>query len=386
MPQDVWAQSGDETVEALVSLGFENVGWTEDENERVYVLQNTAYKLQGKGLGKAIEVVQNMGLPTQKDCRIVVLDNNVPQVSLRYKPIIGDSVPAPDKTDWDVTYDLGPTWKQARKAKRHNSSLFKVDIVVYPQLLFKNVVITQIYQACFELSPAIEVSLWRGSRLQLQVIFPVYNDGYTGERENIRPGYLNLEQKFRLPYNILGRVNVGVFNQRTFGAEVCLNHPFRDERFSIEAKYGCVMLGYFNDMTTFKYDKGLIHYWSVGPDFYWPYYQTQFQLRLEQYLLHDIGLRGEMIRHFRHVSIGFYAEINNKADSNGGFRVHINLPPYRYKRRGYVPRITTSQTTGITYNAGNEAYYYLMPHGFAGDNMLTRNKFNPIYLKSEIEK
>ena len=44
-------QTGESTVDALVEMGFENVGWTEDGNERVYVLQNSAYRLQGVGIG-----------------------------------------------------------------------------------------------------------------------------------------------------------------------------------------------------------------------------------------------------------------------------------------------------------------------------------------------
>ena len=39
-------------IDALVEMGFENVGWTEDGNERVYVLQNSAYRLQGVGIAK----------------------------------------------------------------------------------------------------------------------------------------------------------------------------------------------------------------------------------------------------------------------------------------------------------------------------------------------
>ena len=75
-------QTGESTVDALVEMGFENVGWTEDGNERVYVLQNSAYRLQGVGIGKAVDVIQKMGLPEEKSCRIIVLDNNVPQISL----------------------------------------------------------------------------------------------------------------------------------------------------------------------------------------------------------------------------------------------------------------------------------------------------------------
>ena len=83
-----------------------------------------------------------------------------------------------ERDDWNVSYELGDTWKNARKIKLKNSSLFKIDVLVYPQLAFKNLVITQIYQVLFDLSPAIEVSLWKGMKLTAQLKIPVYNDGY----------------------------------------------------------------------------------------------------------------------------------------------------------------------------------------------------------------
>ena len=43
----------------LVEMGFENVGWTEDGKERVYVLQNSAYRLNGVGIGKAVDITIN---------------------------------------------------------------------------------------------------------------------------------------------------------------------------------------------------------------------------------------------------------------------------------------------------------------------------------------
>lgn len=384
-PLTVGAQTGDDAVNALVKDGFENVGWVEDDEERIYVLQNSAYKLASVGIGKAIGIIQQKGLPEGKPCRIVVLDNNVPQVSMTYQPVVGDSVAEAKLTDWVASYEVDGAWKKVKKAKRKNSSLFKVDLVVYPQLYFKNLIITQIYQACFELSPALEVSLWPGSKLQLQVIFPVYNDGYGDEMENIRPGFLALEQNFRLPHNIFVKATVGTSNQRTFGADVRVSHPFKDDRFSVEARVGYVGVGVFNDFWTFKYSKEKICYWSAGGDFYWPYYNVQLKMRVEQYLKHDVGVKCEMIRHFKYASIGFYAEKSNKADANGGFRFMVALPPYKYKRHGYIPRVTTSHATGFVYNAGNEANYYLLPYASAGDNdIMKHNQYNPNFLNSYI--
>ena len=386
LPAAGWAQSGDATVDALTEMGFENVAWTEDDEERVYVLQNSAYRLMGVGIGKAVDVIQEKGLPDRKPCRIIVLDNNVPQISLRYEPVTDDSLAVATRNSWDVSYDLGDSWKKIRKVERKNSSLFKVDILVYPKLYFKNVVITQVYQVCLELSPAVEVSLWKGSKLSLQMIVPVYTDGYAEPNGNFRPGYLTLEQNVRLPHNIWLRGVVGVFNRRTYGVEVSAYHPFKNEHFSVEGKFGLVGVGYFNSFSKFLYNGETRWYWSVGGDYYWSRFNTQIKARMEQYLLKDIGARLEVIRHFRYASVGFYGLVSDKASSNGGFKISIALPPYRYKRRGYIPRISTSQVFGITYNAGNQAKYYLMPTSTADDsnNMMKMNQYNPYFIKSEL--
>lgn len=384
LPVKGWSQTESAAVNALVEMGFENVVCSDETDERVYVLQNSAYRLQGVGIGKAVDVIQEMGMPEQKPCRIIVLDNNVPQLSLYYKPIIGDSVPEVERRDWEVTSDLGTSWKNVRKKKRNNSSLFKVDILVYPQLYFKNVIITQVYQACLELSSAVEVSLWRGSKVTAQVIFPVYNDGYRGAKENIRPGYLTLEQNIRLPYNIWMKAVVGVFDSNCYGGELSFFHPFKNEHFSVEGKFGLVGVGYFNDFNTFRYNGETRWYWSVGGNYYWSRYNTQIKLRAEQYLLKDVGLRAEVVRHFRYASVGLYALVSNKANSNGGFKFIVALPPYKYKRKGYIPRVSTGLGTGITYNAGNETKYYLMPYSTADDNILKQNQFNPYFIESEL--
>ena len=59
-----WAQNGGEKVtEELIRLGFENVRWVENETERIYTIENSAYKIQEIGISKAIEIIQKEGLP-----------------------------------------------------------------------------------------------------------------------------------------------------------------------------------------------------------------------------------------------------------------------------------------------------------------------------------
>ena len=377
-------QTEDDVVKMLIDMGFENVGCAEDDKERIYVLQNTAYRANGVGIATAVDVIQKKGLPTYKPCRIVVLDNNVPQLSLYYRPIIGDSVPEAKREDWAVSYELGNSWNKIRKEiKSENSSLFKVDVLVYTGLSLKNLIITQIYQVLFRLSPAVEVSLWKGMKLTAQLRIPVYNDGYGALNDKVSPGFLTVSQSFRLPYNVFGRFTVGAFNFDRYGVDLNLMRPFKDERFSVMARVGYTGIGYWNGFG-FHYDTDKVWTWTLGGSFYWPEYNTQFSLKAEQYILGDRGVKFEMTRHFRYCSVGFYAMKGKDAKSNGGFTFQVLLPPYKYKRKGYIPRVSTSPNMGLLYNAGNEQYYYKEYKAEASDNIMENNSFNPYYIKSEL--
>ena len=382
------AQTGEQTVDALVEMGFENVGWTEDSDERVYVLQNSAYRLQGVGVGKAVDIIQEMGLPEDKPCRIIVLDNNVPQVSLYYHPIKGDTVSLAERRDWNVSYDLGGSWQKVWKVKKKNSSLFKVDIVVYPEFMFQNYRLSKMYDIVLNLSPAIEVSLWKGMKVMGQVIFPVINDDYGRLYSQIRPGVVSVEQTVRLPHNIFLSASAGFYSNSRAGVDVRAKHFFHDERFSVEARLGYTRRGYFDK---WAYYHG--HKWtltgSVGGNFYWPKYNTRFSVKAERYLLEEYGISGEMVRHFRYAAIGFYGrkvfgqEYAANNGFNAGFLFYITIPPYKYKRKGYIPRVVGG-TFGLRYNAGNEQYYGSGYRTRPDDNPLQDSRFNPYFIKSEL--
>ena len=389
-----WGQEGGQkAVEELVEMGFENVKWKDTDSERIYTIENNVYKAQGVGIAKAIDVIQAHGLPANKPCKVIVTNLGVPEISLTYQPTMNDTANVGNRSGWQTSYELENSWKEIRKEKVKNSSRYKVDIVVYPQLSYKNYIITQIYQALFTLNPAIEVSLWQGMKLTGQIIIPVYNDGYGLLEDKVHPGFLTLSQSFRLPYNIKGRFTLGSFNADRYGMDLRLFRPFNfDSRFSLEAKLGLTGIGYWNGFK-YHYDNDLEWTWTLGANFYWPQYNTQFCLKAEKYMLGEKGVKFETIRHFRYASVGLYAVKGWTEDgvgikSNGGFKFQILLPPYKYKRfhgkAKYIPRITTSPQMGTIYNAGNERRYYRQYRSEAGDNIMNNNIFNPYFIKSEI--
>lgn len=378
-----------DVLKELVNMGFENIRCTETESELIYTIENNVYKAKGVGIAKAIEVIQSQGLPINKPCKVIVTHLEIPELALTYRPSIGnDSIPNSNNTGWETSYDLGDSWKKIKDEKVQNSSRFKVDIVIYPQLSYKNLIITQIYQVLFTLNPAIEFSLWEGMKFTGQVVIPIYNDGYGRRQDKVHPGFITISQSFRLPYNIKGKATLGCFNADRYGVDLRLFRPFSfDERFSLEAKVGMTGIGYW-DGFKLHYDKDMTLTWTIGANFYWPKYNTQFSLKGEQYLMKEKGIKVEMIRHFRYASVGFYAMKAEHANSNGGFKFQILLPPYKYKRfKGnykYIPRINTSNQMGTIYNAGNEQLYYKQYKSEASDNIMNNNSFNPYFIKSEL--
>lgn len=367
--------------------GFENVRWTEDAGELIYTVENNTYKIQSQGIAKALQTIQS-NLTGDKACTVIVTHYNVPQLALRYAPgeSFVDSVGV-QLNDWKASYELGDSWKKVKGEKKTNSSLFKVDINVYPQLSYKNLIINQIYQWMFTLSPEVSVSLLPGMKLAGMLKLPVYNDGYSDREGKVHPGQITLSQRFRLPYNIKGRVAVGYFNAERYGIDATLFFPFKDERFSVEGRYGYLGMAYW-DAFKLHYGTAMYASWTLKGNFFWKRYNSQFSLSVNRWIRLDEGLKFEMIRHFRYASIGLYLNksFRKGAPTNGGFRFQVALPPYKVKRYKHWPRVNTSANMGLIYNAGNEQYYYGEYKAEASDNIMEANSFNPLFIQNEIIK
>lgn len=383
------AQNSQIAVNKLVEMGFENVRFTEKDNNWIYVIQNSTYRVEADGIVKAVETIQSLGLPKGKDCSIIVLDNNIPQISINYKSV-NDSLDSTPKTnEWSVDYDVKDKWKSIKGVKLKNSSLFKVDIVVYPQLLFRNYLLTKIYQYVFNVSPAIEVSLWKGSKLTAQVIFPLHND-YGKNYDNVRPGFFTLSQSLRLPYRIFLTATVGTFSNFRWGADLKAKFIMPNERFWLDGRIGYTGKGYYEN---WAYNHGIEKKITgeLGINYYWTKYNTQFRLSENRYLEGEYALTAEMSRHFRCASIGVYlAKLqsnNNTINSgyNGGFQFRIALPPFKLKRKGYIPRITGG-TFGFKYEGGKWGNYGKTFSDAPDDDFMQSNAFNPLYIKSELKR
>lgn len=377
----------DETVQKLVDAGFVNVRAVEANGQIIYTIQNDAYKLQASGIAKALQIIDAENNSDGKVCKVIATYLGIPQVTLTYNPSAGS---------WKTTYRLDESWNAVKHEEMANVSYGKADIVVYPSLALKNLIINQVYQTLWQLNPAFEVSLWKGMKFTAQVKIPVHVkkfSGYDYESE-VHPGMITLSQRFRLPGNVFMRATGGILGGYRYGIDLEAKYPLPNERFSLEGNITYSGEGQFRHGWDYVYKEFPDWTWSIGANYFWKPANTQFSLKVCQFLWssaavpQDRGVKFEMIRHFRGASIGFYAEkgFYKVEKPNGGFRFQVALPPYRNARWKSYPRVTTSGQMGMIYNANNEQRYYKEFKIEASDNIMEANGFNPIYIQSEINK
>lgn len=87
--------------------------------------------------------------------------------------------------------------RQLKGVKRKESSFSKVDFVIYPNVMLVNNVTYKLYKAALELQPALEMQLWKGASLRMQVSLPIVSNE-DGKWNCVRLGFMALRQDFRL--------------------------------------------------------------------------------------------------------------------------------------------------------------------------------------------
>ena len=400
LAQNQTSEAVENTARLLAEEGFANVRAIETEDFTVFTIENDRFKIPAEGFAYAARLIESAGLDPSKPVKVIGTSHKVPELTLTY-----------NNGAWSTTKRLDASWDAVRKQPKLNNSFAKVDIMIYPQVALQNLIINQVYQSTWNLSPAIHVDLWPGARLTYQLVLPVFSDMHISKDYYlIHPGFISLSQRFRDPWhlNIQGKVTVGQFSNDTAGIALETSYVFPNERFSVDAQLGVITtLAHFEGFI-WKHAIEPIFRFNVGANYYNAALKTQFSLRAINFIRGDYGFKFEMVRHFRHCSIGFYAikghhippgipwTWHNMTHSdaqggyvtktNGGFRFQIALPPYKMKRHGYIPRITTSGQIGMAYNANNEQRYYYEYRTEVDDNIMTKNYYNPYYINSVLQE
>ena len=375
--------------DSLVGMGMEDVRAKEADGILCIAYEDNVYRGTCRGLGAVIGMLLG-DEKIQTDVHLVVLEACVPQISVH---ISGEAIARYRRNEWSreqlvgslqISYDTDEDMRRLGGVRAANRSAGKVDLVVYPEVMLDNAWLDKLYGAIVNLSPAIEVGLWKGASFTGQVIFPVWNN-MKGEMDYIRPGMLVLRQEMRFPHNLFATFSVGNFNSDRIGADVSLLYRMNSGRWAFGLDAG------LTGSSTFYGGKWEVTQWrrlsgSALVRYNEPRYHLEFDLRGMRFVYGDYGVRLDCTRHFGEVSVGLYAMCAGGL-ANGGFHFAIPLPRKKRGNRRAV-RVRLPEYFDWEYEAqsGNEYAARRLGRTFETrpDENRSRAYYNPGFIRDQL--
>lgn len=221
--------------EVLKELQMENISVVQKQDTITAAFETSVYRGSYNGIGIAIRRL--ITLPEVTTLQLVILDNALPQLCITLPAKLIEDYQS-GKCDLDGVYrnmQMTTSTKTAMEAlkgtKRESTTFGKVDVVLYPGVMLVNNVTYKLYKAAFELQPAVEMQLWKGASLRLQVCLPIVNNE-PGKWDCIRPGYLTLRQEFRLDNHWKGYLTGGNFSDDRQGLAAGIGYFSSDGRWA----------------------------------------------------------------------------------------------------------------------------------------------------------
>lgn len=309
--------------QTLLSLGMEEIRVAQTDSVCTVAFEDNIYRGTYRGLAAVIEALRSLPETEQAAAyELVVLDDRIPRLLLTL----------PRQTAaLEVSYDTDEAMRRLKGKERRNKMAGRIDVVLYPELFLQNSWLDKLYGVAVNISPAIQMDLWKGAVLTGQVVLPVYTN-MTDFRKYIRPGVITLRQEFRLPGGVLGRLTAGNFTGNRMGVDAGLRYQPARGRWLVGANVG------LTGSSTCYGGEWVVSTWrrvsgSVWGRYNEPHYGLQIDLAAVRLVYGDMGARLDCRRHFGEVTVGVYGLFTD-GEMNGGFHFALPIPgTKRGKRR-----------------------------------------------------
>ncbi len=355
-------------VDALKSMGFENIRVLKDGTNSYIAIQDDVYRGVKRGVMELFDTLNK--IDSTQTYNLLLEEDGIPRVAIT----------ANSSGIMQASYDTQALVDRLKNEERHNSSFAKLDILFYPELFLENSWLDKLYGVAINISPAAELSLWRGAVLTAQVVIPIYTN-MLDEKQYIRPGVIAFRQDLRLANQLYGSLSVGNFTDDRMGVDATLNYYTKDGGWNFGGRAG------LTGSSTFYGGQWEVSMWrrvtwSGWAGYYIPRYNLEMRGEVVQMIYGDKGVKGTMQRYFNDVSVGFYAMVTG-GYANGGFTFSVPLPGQRRAKRNRRVSVTYPEYFTRTYRALNGL------DGLKGFSYQTRpdagslgNFYNPQYIKA----
>ena len=208
----------------------------------------------------------------------------------------------------------------------------------------------RVYDVLVNLTPGVRWRMGHRWEATAQLLVPVYNQ-YGDRYKRVRLNMASLSKQLTIGDFWKMKVSGGLFGSERYGVDV-KNLFVANSWLAFSAQIG--FTGYCSMASGWEMSKMDRLTAQAGPEVYLRQWNTQISVRGGRYLYGDYGVVGEGLRHFRHVSVGFYAAYSDKGGKDAGFKVIVMLPPYR-RSAGKV-NVRPASNFRLTYSVEAEPY------------------------------
>lgn len=243
------------------------------------------------------------------------------------------------------------TMVEISKAQTATSSAGEVDIFMGLDFNYRDIFQNgRVYEVLLNFTPGVKWNMGRGWQVAGQALVPVYND-YGARYKKIRLNMAALSKELYFNSRWFLKASGGLFGQERYGLDLKGLYVANDW-FALEVQAGWTG---FCSMAV-NWEASTPERWTVllGTGFYLNRWNTQFRVRGGRFLYEDYGGIVEAMRHFKHCTVGLYAQYSDQGGKNGGFKVVMMIPPYL--RRRHKVNFRPASNFRLTYNAQGNAY------------------------------
>lgn len=244
-----------------------------------------------------------------------------------------------------LTVRAVPVWGQSQAV-----SAGGVDFFIGADFRYRDLFHDKVYEVLLNLTPGVKWNMGSHWQLAGQALVPVYND-YGGRYKKIRLNMAVLSKEWNGHGKHFVKVSGGLFGQERYGLDMKWMCPVASW-LAFDAQAGwtgfCSMAA---DWECSPMDR-----WTgwAGARIYLNRTDTEMRLHAGRFLYEDYGVIAEGMRHFKHCTVGLYAQYSDKGKRNGGFKVVMMIPPYRRSTRKV--RLRPASNFRLTYNLEGDAY------------------------------
>ena len=239
---------------------------------------------------------------------------------------------------WGLIYFMGiPAFSQTQLTP-------KLEIFAGAEFHYRDIFYNKMYEIVVNLAPGVKWHIGNQWQLAGQAIIPVYND-YGDYYKKVRLNMAVLSKEWDWKGRQFLKVSGGLFGRERYGIDAQWMYPV-NSWLALDAQIG--LTGFCSMAVDWECSKMERVTGQAGVNIYINKVNTEFRLHGGRYIYEDYGMTAGAMRHFKHCTVGLYAQYSDQWKETGGFKVVMMIPPY--KRKVHKVMVRPASNFRLTYD------------------------------------